>query len=448
MTALLTWQGTFLCRERTTGALVQRSVDSSLDDVELVEIGSPAELLQVTFANHLRDDTSLSLQVAEGALAGWSVTRAADGRSVNLELGGQYLSAVYRGLAVNRTGHAKDWEAFLPLSPADVEALRAIPANHWIVWSSGAPVASGDVRFSAFSGLDLGPLKVDLRWQIPFDVSAWPNRLTLLRDGWRIEQICRFRPLVYFAAFGNEAIMRQFALSVRSLVTFGGYDGDIAVLTDHSAEEIAALLPAFDRPRVLVLQCDARDRVAFMAARYTIADWADAWQYQPILYADTDTIFDADIAPILRAIACSDRISAPVEAMSPLRTSASVGAGLLQLDGCDPRSMYGFNSGTIGIPNLFEHAHTLRLIGRVIANNAALNGRDSLGYADQEVANYVSYKIGHFDTTLLSPYVRVGWDNSVPNDNRRGILHFWAVAGSAERADAMAAYSRALEAGA
>jgi hypothetical protein len=446
MTALLTWQGTFLCRHRTTGGLIQRPVDSPLDDADLVDIGIPAELLQVTFANHLRNDTGLSLQLTEGALAGWAITRAADGRSINLEREGQYLSAIYRGEGINGAAHAKDWEAFLPLSPADVEALRALPANNWVVRSTGAPVASKDVRFSAFSGLNLGSLKVDLRWQLPFDLSAWPNRLTLLREGWRIEQICRFRPLVYFAAFGNEATMRQFALSVRSLVTFGGYDGDIAVLTDHTAEEIAALLPAFDRPRVSVLQCDARDRMAFMAARYTIADWPDAWQYQPLLYADTDTIFDADIGPILRAIACSDRISAPVEAMSPLRTSASVGAGLLQLDGCDPRSMYGFNSGTIGIPNLFEHAHTLRLIGRVIANNAALNGRDSLGYADQEVANYVSYKIGHFDTVLLSPFVRVGWDNSVPRDNRRGILHFWAVAGSEERADVMTAYLQALEA--
>ncbi len=446
MTALLTWQGTFLCRHKTTGTLVQRSVDSPLNDTELVDIDVPAELLQVTFANHLRNDTGLSLQVTQGALAGWSIARAADGRSINLELGGQYLSAVYRNLAINRTGHAKDWEAFLPLSPADVETLRALPANNWIMRSSGAPAAAKDIRFSAFSELDLGPMKVDLRWQVPFDLSAWPNRLTLLRDGWRIEQICRFRPLVYFAAFGNQAIMRQFALSVRSLVTFGGYDGDIAVLTDHTPEEISALLPAFDRPRVLVLRCDARDRVAFMAARYTIADWADAWQYQPLLYVDTDTIFDADIAPILRAVACSDRISAPVEAMSPMRTSAPAGAGLLQLDDCDPRWRHGFNSGTLGIPNLFEHAHTLRLIGRIIANNTALNGRDSLPYADQEVANYVSFKTGHFDTVLLAPYVRVGWDSSVPSDNRRGILHFWTVPGSNERADVMAAYVRALEA--
>ncbi len=169
-----------------------------------------------------------------------------------------------------------------------------------------------------------------------------------------------------------------------------------------------AMLPAFDRPRVSVLRCDARDRVAFMTARYAITDWADAWQYQPLLYVDTDTIFDADIAPALHAIACSDRISAPHEAHSPLRTWAPVGAGLLQLDGCDPRSMVGFNSGTIGIPNLAGHAHTLRLIGRLITNNAALNGRDSLPYADQEIANYVSFKIGHFDTVLLSRYVRAG----------------------------------------
>jgi len=446
MTALLTWQGTLLCRHRTTGGLVQRTFDSALDDADLVDIGIPAEQMQVTFANHLRNDIDLSLHVTEGALAGWSVTRAADGRSINLQRDGQFLSAIHRSEAIASVPHTRDWEGFLPLSPADVDALRALRGNEWMVRSNGARVPPQDIRFSEFCDLRLGPLSFDLRWQVPLDLSAWPNRLTLLRDGWRIEQFCRYRPLVYFAAFGNEAIMRQFALSVRSLVTYGCYDGDIAVLTDHTPEEIAAMLPAFDRPRVSVLRCDARDRWAFMAARYMIADWADAWLYQPLLYVDADTIFDADIAPILRAIACSDRMSAPVEVFSPLRTAASVGAGLLQLDGCDPRSMHGFNSGTIGIPNLAEHAATLKLIATIIANNAALKGRDSLTFADQEVANYVSYKIGRFDTSLLSPYVKVGWDTSVPRDNRHGILHFWGVTGSQERADAMAAYLQALEA--
>jgi len=407
MTALLTWQGTLLCRRRTTGELIQRPVNSPLDDADLVEIGIPAERLQVTFSNHMRNDIGLSLQVAEGALAGWSVTRAADGRSINLERGGQFLSALYRSEVVRTASHANDWEGFLPLSPTDIETLRAIAANDWVVRSNATRVVAHDIRFTAFCGLKLGPLAFDLRWQVPFDLSAWPNRLTLLSDGWRIEQVCRFRPLVYFTAFGNEAIMRQFALSVRSLVTFGRYEGDIAVMTDRTPEEIAAMLPAFDRPRVLVFPCPARERTGFMAARYSIPDWPEAWQYQPLLYADVDTIFDADIAPVLRAIACSDRISAPLEWFSPLRTTVSVGASLLQRDGCEPGSEIGFNSGTLGIPNLFEHAHPLRMIGRIMTNNATLKAPGSRDDDDQVVANYVSFKLGHFDTMLLAPYVRV-----------------------------------------
>lgn len=446
MTILLTWQGSVLCRHRTNGSLVQRPLDHGFDDADPVELGLSADAVQVSFANHLRADTDLRLELAGGALRGWLLTRSKDARSVNISQNGQYLSSVHRSDAVNLAAQAQDWEAFLPLSQAEFEALRQTVSSGWIIRSSGEYVPPGAVQMQPFFHLAIGSLRADLRWQVPLDLSAWPNRLTLLRDGWRIEQACRYRPLVYFAAFGSDAIMEQFAHSVRSLVTFGRYDGDIAVLTDHTPAKIAAMLPKFDRPRCTVLQISAADRMAFMAARYSITDWADAWTYQPILYVDTDTIFDADITRVLHAIARSDRMSAPVEPMSPLRSWGPVGSGLLQLDGVDPRHMHGFNSGTLGIPNLASHAKTLKLICRIIANNASIKGRDSLPYADQEIANYVSYRIGEFDTVLLAPFVRVGGEGGVSPDHRHGMVHFWAVPGSAKRAEVMGEYLKQLQA--
>lgn len=445
MTVLLTWRGTVLCRHRTSGTLVQRPITGSFDDATPVDLLLPAATLQVGFADHLRDDTVLARDLAAGPLRGWRIVRAADGRSVNLGRDGVFLSAIHESEAVEPVSLPRDWEAFLPVSDTDFEVLRQIARTDWLIRSSGHRVPADAIRFAPFHSLNLGPLSVDLRWQLPFDLAAWPDRLTVLRDGWRIEQICRFRPLVFFTAFGDEAILAQLALSVRSLVTFGRYDGDIAILTDRSDDAIARLLPTLDGARIIVLRSDPRDRMAYMASRYAIADWPGAPAYQPLLYVDTDTIFDADITPMLEAIACSDRMAAPVEPASPLRSWAPVGSGLLALDGCDPGFVHGFNSGTIGIPNVAGHAATLRLIGRIIANHALLKGRDALPHGDQEVANYVAFRTGTFDTALLSPFVRVGGVGGVAPDRRRGLVHFWGVPGAAARVQAMDAYLAALQ---
>ena len=111
----------------------------------------------------------------------------------------------------------------------------------------------------------------------------------------------------------------------------------------------------------------------------------------------------------------------------------------MQRDLCSPGYMAGFNSGTLGIPNLQAHAASLRLVRRIIVNHGLLHGREALPFADQEVANYVSFRLAHFDTALLSRFVRyAGYDAHL--GSRCGLVHFWPVAGAAERARAMREY--------
>lgn len=443
---LLSWQGTLLCRHKETGQLVQRPLRAPPDDADLVNIAARTVDLQVSFANYLRNDTALTIDIAAGPLTGWQVVRARDDRAVNVVRDGRFLCAVHNSETIRTDSpEAKDWEGFLPISGTELSALQEIFRNAWVIRTSSRLISPDNMSVRPFFSIVIGGLVLDLRWQLPLDLSAWPHRLTVLRDGWRIEQICRYRPLVFFSAFGNPAIMEQFALSVRSLIEFGRYDGDIAVLTDHSPEEIARMLPRFDRPRCTVLRCETSDRMSFMAARYSIGDWDGAAAYQPLLYADTDIVFDADVAPMLRATAVSDRIAAPVEPFAPLRSHAPVGSGLLQLDGCDPGYLHGFNSGTIGIPNLAAHGGTLKLIARVLMNHATMRGRDSLPYVDQEIANYVSYRIGHFDTALLARHVRFAGEDVKPG-GRCGLVHFWPVSGTAERTEVMKAYVERLRA--
>ena len=149
---------------------------------------------------------------------------------------------------------------------------------------------------------------------------------------------------------------------------------------------------------------------------------------------------------MLHAVAMSDRIAAPIELTSSLSSSAASGAALMQRDFSSPGSMAGFNTGTLGIPNLRAHAETLRLIRRIITNYAALHGRMALPYADQEIANYVSFRLAHFDTGLISRFVRfAGADAHI--GNRCGLVHFWPVAGAAARTQAMRDYLARLRVG-
>ena len=186
------------------------------------------------------------------------------------------------------------------MSQADLDALRGIVTSSWLTRSSGY-LTERPTTGELFH-LHVGDLSADLRFQLPFDLANWPDRLTLLRDGWRIDQICQYRPLIYYAAFGSPEIFEQFAISVRSLIEFGHYQGPIVVLTDQTPEAPGRTSsPAEDLARVALLQFQPSDRPGFMAARYLILDWPDAWRFQPLLYVDTDTVFDRDVTPMLHA---------------------------------------------------------------------------------------------------------------------------------------------------
>jgi hypothetical protein len=93
----------------------------------------------------------------------------------------------------------------------------------------------------------------------------------------------------------------------------------------------------------------------------------------------------------------------------------------------------------MGIPNLRAHGAILRLIRRIIMNHSLLHGREALPYVDQEIANYVSYRLANFDTGLISRFVRfAGADAHL--GSRCGLVHFWPVPGAAARAQAMRDY--------
>jgi len=445
VTHLLTWYGTVLCRERSRGAVVHRPLGGSLDDVDLLDIGEVDAVLQADIGHLMRDDEdALRVVLNDGPLAGWTVSRSPDHRSLVLTRADQRLMTPPGGDLITLVqGDPGEASRFLAIGRDDLAVLRDLVTAEWLVERAGAAARAERVTLVPGFGLRVGTLDVGLGWTLPFDRSEWPHRLTLMPEAWRIERIYRYRPLIYFTAFGDAAIMRQFALSLASLVTTGGYDGAIVVMTDKSADEIRALVPAGMRATLVVMPTLARDRLGYLAARLTIGRWPDAAAFQPLLYVDTDVIFDRPVTPMLRAIALSDRLSAVVEPTELLDRSEFVGSGLLRADGCSPAAEPGFNFGILGIPNLRQFGAAVALMGRVLHNRLTLCGRDSLPYPDQAIANYVAWRRQAVDTAILSAYVRLA-DHRADPTGRLGVVHFcWAPTADL-KANLMALYLERL----
>ena len=447
MTYLLTSHGTLLCRERASGNLVHRPIANALEDADILDIGDVTQALQVDFSHFLRDsEDAMRVALGSGPLAGWTLTRSADHRSLLASLRAQYLvAAADNETVLVREGDPGTDALFLPLDQQDLAVLVGVTASKWLVRSAGETMRPERAELTPMFGLRFGGMAVDLRWNMPLDRSEWPHRLTLLRDAWRIEHVFRYRPLVYFVAYGNALVMRQFALNLMSLVTVGEYDGDIVVITDKTPAEIAALLPDGSKASIVLLPMEARDRVGYMSARYGIARWPGAWDYQPLLYVDADMLFDMPVAPMLHEIAQSDRIGA-VEEPHALADSPFVGGHLLQDDSCTPApNERGFNSGTLGIPNMTRHGRTIALIGRVLQNRLTQCGRESMPFVDQPVANYVSFRDARIDTALLSRYVRLASEDADPM-GRTGLVHYCWVPDPQRRVEIMERYLDRLRA--
>ena len=213
---------------RQGSGLVHRSPSPVTDDVELVVLDLPMEQLQPGFGHHLRAALPDCRSIPLASYSGFNCT----GRRISGPLHeATFLSADPNGDRVTlfRT-EAGGMGTFLPVSPVDLDVLRAILTSSWLIRSSG-------------------------------------------------------------------------------------------VLAD-------------DLARVAVLPFQPSDRPRYMAARYFILDSPDARQFQPLLYVDTGTVFDSDVAPMLRAVAMSDRIAAPMELLSPLAANPALGATLQRISVC------------------------------------------------------------------------------------------------------------------
>ncbi|MCB8882733.1 hypothetical protein ACELLULO517_20985 [Acidisoma cellulosilytica] len=442
MTFLLTYHGTLLCRDGAK--LVHRSVDNRAG-VSPVRLDLPWERVRSDFDRNLRaKPAEIRSTVPFGDLAGFTLHIEPDRRSVLLSQGDRYLSAQLNGSMLTDREQAAGWERFVPVQMEELDRLLSLRAHDWVLSTSSRRIPARSVRLSTQHGLWFDEHHFDLRYQLPLLGEHEGRQLTLLRDSWRIAKARAFKPLICYSAVGNPLIFEQLVLSLTSLLRWGRYKGDIHLATDRNPAELLNLVPELDPSRVSFKHLTYTDRIGAMTARYSLMDWPELAAFQPLLIVDTDIIFDADIEPLLTHIVLSDRIVVPAEEFSPRRSAESVGAKLFSGDYFDPGARFGFNSGSIGLPNLHRHGDHLQLIRRIIGNRSDVFGRGHFTWVDQPIANYVAELVGGFETSHMGQYVRWG-GAGMGVAGRCGLVHFWKPRGPAEKLRAMKDYVRALD---
>ena len=209
--------------------------------------GTPGE--GVPFTLDRGGDDALAVEAAPtGALV--RLRRRADGA---------YLSAGNQGGAVAWSGEPRDWETFLPIDEATVDAIRRMAALPVLRHGATEPVPAGgfglapgfnltigDTTHTIAAGLSAALLGDDdtPRLVLTIGGSSPASRrgaLSTSRPSAQRVLLSRFAPVVIWRHDGSDTADEEIALGLRSLRTHGGFHGRVlAAIRDPAA--VAALL--------------------------------------------------------------------------------------------------------------------------------------------------------------------------------------------------------------
>lgn len=422
---LLSHHGYFLSRDGGLGVFIESGQPSSLGRAYKADLSKAFHRGRFTnfVENVLPDPHDLTIP----GFGDFKLEFLRAPNSVVIVREGQYMCALPDGSVVTDRTVVLDWEQFILVSELDAFRLCNILGRSWIIDSTRALIGPEALAIKPGPCLAVGDLSLPLAWNLPLEEYFLPFRLRVKVDGWKFEQLIAFEPLIYYAAFGNDAL-QQFKLSLVSLFKIGHYDGRVIIYTEKSKQYLVDMLGGELMRNVVVVNRAATDWVGFVASRFAILEEEDAWSCSPVVYSDPDIIFNANIQDMLIDAACSRFPCAAHEHFSKLATSPSVGAELLNLDNERPILGCGFNAGTIALPNLLEHGHVFSLIRDVVVNLCGIYGRGFHKWVDQEVANYLSHKHFKFDTVALTKYMRYGWfADSLVLGRLSGFVHFCGI---------------------
>jgi hypothetical protein len=371
---------------------------------------------------------------------------------------GQYLSADTDGAVRLRAAPGPDTRFFVLSRQADA-CLASLHADRWI-YPSGQRWA-GALTFAPAPGLDIGGQTIDPTGVPgPFVAESAPagsgrlRQMLVVGPAGRMHVLALYRPIICFAAFGEDSYFSALGVAVSALRRFGAYDGALCIAADRERADVAAFLPESAGLDWIHVKLAPGER---LFARYGLPDWG-LEAFQPVLYLDVDIVANAPLRPMLSRLATTQRVHVSTETrlwrQETQRRAASAVASLegnwfgAWLFAGDKRMAgrpmaYG-SSGVIGADTT-ERLRTSFALVQALRHAASPAMVEQ--YHDQALLNYALHASGHGEFNLLDGFVDFTRDAETAPAQRRGLLHFHSGVGRGpKKYRAMLAYAACLEA--
>jgi hypothetical protein len=321
--------------------------------------------------------------------------------------------ALHKASAVS----CKDASSGIATQPADADCrwVEYFLASLWVTPDSRMPMTAA---LTGPDEIEIGACKTTRQALIaarPVGFDGAPLEFCLTHDAWKVQPLKIYRPLVYYAAFGSDDIFGCLRAGIVSLLEFGRWHHDIAVLTrsEDVAKVHAAVADLNLEARLRIVTVPGNDILDWCLARYRIdADEIFA-THQPILYLDVDVICDAPLDDFcLQLTHCSTIEVVPegrLDEGNPQSSGQWFGWRLMAADAVafnpsDP----GFSSGILGFANAKLAQHAFGAILRSALSHAEQCGdRHRFAGYDQPFAGYVMKKLGVISCSLLPAIARL-----------------------------------------
>lgn len=241
-----------------------------------------------------------------------------------------------------------------------------------------------------------------------------------------------FRPLVYTIAFGDNSYFECMNIMLTSLLEFGNFNGNVAVISDRDSDDTIKYIPQQYRSRIHIEIVPRVD----VFGRYDISSHIFN-DYSPIIYLDTDIVVDADIGSVLRDILHSNGVCVTTERSGYPELASSKIADVIDsrrignwfgLEVCraDPECSQRFlpcaNSGIIGYKNAEFFRPVAAQVSRLCQD--PMNRELTQWFGDQPILNYVLVRTQTSDTETLEKRCKFVHEWNQSANEQSGFTHF------------------------
>jgi len=226
--------------------------------------------------------------------------------------------------------------------------------------------------------------------------------------------------LLYFCVFYNNNYFKLLNLLLTSLRFFSKIDSfDILILTSENMRSEVEELSKKLKINIKIQIFDFKTIFQAACARLFIFDYPEIYNYEKILYIDTDIIIKKDLS-IIFDLQIDNLLYALEQGTI---NSLNFGKQFFNFDKINPNTT-GINSGTLLFKNCLKIRNLFsRMIGHI---NAYTDSKVTTPYTmDQPFINYHAISSEMYNNKLLNPYISLYEDtDTVTNYDTSIICHF------------------------